>query len=248
MAKDPAFLFYDGDAARDVSHMNRLERGAYFDFMQAQKKFGPLNIKAIQKILGRDFDSCWPALIMCLSCVNDMYFIAWLKDSIEKRQKYSEGRSKNRKGSKQLKNKEKESTYVKHMENAIENVIEDENGKGVKGERFSDERFNEIFDSQTMDDIIMVFPQHDIANEMRVFRLKVRGSPKDYVNRDSGGIRQAFIYQLKTSKATNGQRNTNQGTPTTAIIEPSKSFGAEKGFSRSGANGGGNRGSAKGST
>lgn len=125
MGKDPAFLFYDGDAARDVSHMNRLERGCYFDFIQAQKKFGPLTLQVIQKILGKDFSECWPALKICLTYEKDMYFISWLQISIEKRQKYSEGRSKNRKGSKQPTNKENESTYVNHMENAIvnENVI-----------------------------------------------------------------------------------------------------------------------------
>lgn len=45
----------------------------------------------------------------------------------------------------------------------------------------------------------------------------------------------------------NGNRNANQGTPTTTIIPTGKSFGTEKGFSRSGANGGGNGGSAKSS-
>lgn len=129
MGKDPAFLFYDGDAARDVSHMNRLERGCYFDIMQAQKKFGPLTLPAIKKILGRDFDECWPSLQMCLTYVQDMYFISWLKDSIEKRQKYSEGRAKNRKGLKSTKNNENNSTYVPHMVNVDANEIENKNNK-----------------------------------------------------------------------------------------------------------------------
>lgn len=124
MAKDPAFLFYDGDAARDVSHMNRLERGCYFDFIQAQKKFGPLTLPAIQKILGSEFETCWPSLNLILTYEKDMYYIAWLKDSIEKRAKYSESRAKNRKGSNQLENKGNGSTYVNHMENEI--VIENE--------------------------------------------------------------------------------------------------------------------------
>ena len=134
MAKDPAFLFYYADAASDVSHMNRLERGCYFDFLQAQKKFGPLPIESIQKILGKDFETCWQSLKMCLTYVNDMYYIAWLQDSIEKRKNYSDSRAKNRKGQNNSKNKESGSTYVKHMVN--ENVIEDVNEirKGVQGE------------------------------------------------------------------------------------------------------------------
>lgn len=93
--KDPAFLFYDGDAARDVSHMNRLERGCYFDFLQAQRKFHVLSLEQIQKILGKDFDSCWPALEPVLSISEGVYFIQWLRDSIEKREKHADKQREN---------------------------------------------------------------------------------------------------------------------------------------------------------
>lgn len=126
MGKDPAFLFYPADASEDVSHMNRLERGCYFDFIQAQKKFGPMTLVVIKKILGIDFDSCWPSLKMCLTYDKDMYFISWLQESIEKRKKYSENRSNNRKGLSQPKIKQKGSTYVNHMGNGI--VIGNEDG------------------------------------------------------------------------------------------------------------------------
>lgn len=122
MAKDPAFLFYDGDAARDVSHLNRLERGCYFDLIQAQRKFGRLNLELIKKILGKDFLECWEQVKICLTYDNDMYFIEWLENSTNKRKAYSESRSKNRTGSKSA---QLEKTYVNHMENANENVIED---------------------------------------------------------------------------------------------------------------------------
>lgn len=126
MGKDPAFLFYDGDAAKDVSHMNRLERGCYFDIIQAQRKFGKMPEQLIKKILGSDFEQCWESIKICLSYVEDMYYIEWLHDSIEKRKKYSESRSNNRKGLKKEKNKHHMKniceTYDKHMEN--ENKIE----------------------------------------------------------------------------------------------------------------------------
>jgi hypothetical protein len=135
MAKDPAFLFYYADAASDVSHMNRLERGCYFDFLQAQKKFGPLTLESIQKILGKDFETCWQSLKMCLTYVNDMYYIAWLQDSIEKRKNYSASRAKNRKGLNNQKNEEEGSTYVNHMVNENVNTIVNVNtDKGVQGE------------------------------------------------------------------------------------------------------------------
>lgn len=134
MAKDPAFLFYPGDAAEDVSHMNRLERGAYFDFVQAQKKFGPLTITMVRKILGKDFDLVWDALKMCLTYEKDMYFIHWLQDSIEKRKKYSASRANNRKGQNTSKKEVFDSTYVNHMENGNENRNVNDNTKGVQGE------------------------------------------------------------------------------------------------------------------
>lgn len=88
--RDPAFLFYDGDAARDVSHMNRLERGCYFDLIQAQRKFHGITTELARKILGNDFDTCWPALEMVLSNDDGVYFINWVRESSEKRSQNSE--------------------------------------------------------------------------------------------------------------------------------------------------------------
>lgn len=88
--KDPAFLFYDGDASRDVSHMNRLERGCYFDLIQAQRKFGAYTLDQAKKILGKDFIKCWPTIEMILTIDSGKYSISWLSDSIEKRKVSSE--------------------------------------------------------------------------------------------------------------------------------------------------------------
>lgn len=91
MAKDPAFLFYDADAAKDVSHMNRLERGAYFDLIQAQRKFRGYTVEQARKILGRDFDEVWPALELILGQDElGLFYIEWVRESMEKRTKYSE--------------------------------------------------------------------------------------------------------------------------------------------------------------
>ena len=94
MSKDPAFLFYDGDAARDVSHMNRLERGCYFDFIQAQRKFHGITIEQVRKILGKDFESCWGALELVLSRDNESYYIEWVRESIEQRKQHAEQQRK----------------------------------------------------------------------------------------------------------------------------------------------------------
>lgn len=132
MKRDPAFLFYDGDASRDVSHMNRLEKGAYFDIIMAQRKFGPMNLEFVKKILGKDFDSVWEGIKPVMTYVKNMYSISWLADSIKKRKKYCESRSKNRKGGKinELDKNHMSNTcrsYVEHMENENENENKDVN-------------------------------------------------------------------------------------------------------------------------
>lgn len=90
MSRDPAFLFYDGDAARDVSHMNRLERGCYFDLIQAQLKFGAFTIGQARVFLGKDFDSCWPSVSMVLGFDGEKYSIPWVVESVSRRKRHSE--------------------------------------------------------------------------------------------------------------------------------------------------------------
>ncbi len=197
--KDPAFLFYPGDAAEDVSHMNRLERGAYFDFVQAQKKFGPLNLTMVQKILGKDFESVWDSLKMCLTYENDMYYITWLQDSIIKRKKYSESRADNRKGQNKAKNKENELTYVRHMENGNGNRNEIVNELNKEPEHFED-RWQAAFDERTLGDIKSTYRFLDLQKELAHYRLKCDADKSDYHKRDSEGLRKGFLYQLKNEE------------------------------------------------
>lgn len=223
MAKDPAFLFYYKDAASDVSHMNRLERGCYFDFVQAQKNFGPLSLESIQKVLGKDFNECWPALKMCLTCVNHMYFIEWLQESIEKRKKFSESRSKNRKGQKKDNLPQNEKTYVHHMaianEIVIANVNEKEEGVGETILPLSDKWFATILDDIEVGNLRMTFRDKDVDQEIKTFKAKARAAPGQYQHRDKAGILLALHSQLRHAK----KKNLN-GTHsnTTAIIATGK--------------------------
>src|ERR1700749_798015 len=92
MAKeDFCFTYYDGDAARDKAHMNRLCRGAYDDFISMQRKAGHLDLETIKMILGNDFDACWVALKFILKIDEaGKFFIEWVDQSIEKMRKNSE--------------------------------------------------------------------------------------------------------------------------------------------------------------
>jgi hypothetical protein len=133
MAKDPAFLFYDGDAARDVSHMNRLERGCYFDLIQAQRKFGGFTVEQARKILGKDFDSCWDAMTLILSNENEVFFIEWVKESIANRKEHAEKQRKriqdywDRKKKTDEPRRDHGNTVVKPLVNEDENENENEN-------------------------------------------------------------------------------------------------------------------------
>ncbi len=147
--KDPAFLFYDGDAARDVSHMNRLERGCYFDFIQAQRKFHGITTEQARKILGNDFDTCWEALEMVLTKDSDeKYYIQWVRDSIfksaqnskiqrERIQKYWDDKKKNENKNKPLKKIPRNNhgnTVVLPIETDTDN-IKNKEGCGEKKEK-----------------------------------------------------------------------------------------------------------------
>lgn len=90
MSKDPAFLFYPADAAQDVSHMNRLERGCYFDLIQAQNKFGGITVELARKALGKNFEDCWNSIELILEKEGDKYYVGWLRDSIIKRKEHTE--------------------------------------------------------------------------------------------------------------------------------------------------------------
>lgn len=162
MAKDPAFLFYDGDAARDVSHMTRLERGAYFDLIQAQRKFGGYTVEQARKILGKDFEDVWPSLELIL-CKDDdgRYFIEWVSESIKNRKEHAE---KQRARIQDYWDKKKKNyttviprnndgiTAVIPLESEIESEIENESKKGNKQTlfpiNFSFEQFWNLYDKK----------------------------------------------------------------------------------------------------
>lgn len=152
MAKqDFCFNFYDGDAARDMAHMNRTERGGYMDLIISQRKFGPMEIERIKKTLGSDFEAIWPSIeVVMVQTADGKYYIEWLTNSILKMQAHSGKQSQNgkkggRKTQKQSEIEAKESqteanlkpneSQIKPLGNGYENVYESElENKGVQGD------------------------------------------------------------------------------------------------------------------
>lgn len=135
MAKeDFCFTYYDGDALRDMSHMNRLERGAYNDLVLQQRKFGRMTLEQIKKILGKDFDECWPSVNLVLIFEDGKYFIEWLEKSIVKMKKHSKKQSENVTKRYQTSTKRKPKTKV--VTPLVDgDVNEDEKMKKVKSEK-----------------------------------------------------------------------------------------------------------------
>lgn len=132
------------------------------------------------------------------------FCIPWVVDSIEKRRDYSESRRKNREGKTVKKPNNISSSYVPHMENENEIVNEDINTIEDKIKNALDEIYLEQQKSK--------WPHLDFMFEYRTFCEKVRGSPKTYASRDSGGIRLAFQSQLRNAK-TNGKYSRAKETP-----------------------------------
>jgi hypothetical protein len=158
--RDPAFLFYDGDAARDVSHLNRLERGCYFDLLQAQKKFGGFTLEQARKILGRDFEGCWSALELVLTEENGIFFIEWVRDSISDRKIFAQ-KNKERIQNYWDKKKKDDTTVLPQNNHGNSNVLPYEDENEIENEdeivnRLKDEKNFQIKEMQEPE--IEVYP------------------------------------------------------------------------------------------
>jgi hypothetical protein len=147
MSKDPAFLFYDADAARDVSHMNRLERGCYFDLIQAQRKFGGYTVEQARKILGKDFDSCWDALTLILLKEDDLFYIEWVRESIENRKVFAENQRKRIQDYWDKKKKKEKKELIPRNNGGISTDIPYENEDVIVNENVIDNDIEELYKS-----------------------------------------------------------------------------------------------------
>lgn len=152
MAKeDFCFTYYDGDAARDTTHMNRLERGAYHDIIISQRKFGRLTLDQIKKILGRDFADCWPAIELIMKVADGKYFIDWLEMSIQKMRLHSKKQSENRK------NKTKDNQTTTKPEPKTNQIEPLEDGDGDESV-FEENKKEPDFKKPDVDGDEIVFP------------------------------------------------------------------------------------------
>jgi uncharacterized protein YdaU (DUF1376 family) len=66
----------------------------------------------------------------------------------------------------------------------------------VSQSEMTDEWFSSIFDEKYMEGLIFPYRGIDLRAELEKFKVKVRGDPNEYGKRDTGGIRNAFLFQL----------------------------------------------------
>lgn len=122
MAKDPAFLLYHQDFYTGVSDMTNEEIGAYILCLCVQASKGGITEKHMLIICKTQEVHNVVKNKFMFNNETNLFENIRLKNEIEKRKKYSESRSNNRKGkTKPIKNKPILSkSYVKHMENENE--------------------------------------------------------------------------------------------------------------------------------
>lgn len=67
-------------------------------------------------------------------------------------------------------------------------------------EPLTDAWFAYIFDELEIERKKVAYRDHDVPDQLEKFKSKVRGSPGDYIYRDTAGVRSAFDYHLRNTK------------------------------------------------
>jgi hypothetical protein len=100
-------------------------------------------------------------------------------------------------------NKDELKNKKESKNNSRETVPEQTGPKPLADDMFeplTDEWFAYIFDEMEVERKKMAYRDHDIDDQLIKFKSKVRGSPADYIYRDTAGVRSAFDYHLRNTK------------------------------------------------
>lgn len=236
MAKDPRFNFYPDNWSGGTKRMNFIQKGAYLELIL-------LNFYCFSDGLpGFTEEEALKSLASAAACAELWNFLKpkfktdgvffWserMHKEFHKAKKSSDEQSKRALG-RWNKNQASNPASLTALPvngygsgNGSESVSEE---KGVQGEKFTDAWFADIFKPELVKKLKDGFPKHNIDNELKVFELKVRGSPDHYEHHGRMGIWRAIIYQLQHSTATNGQRNNTKA----GVRQPATSDGKGKTF------------------
>ena len=209
MPKDPRFNFYTDNWIGGTEGFTLEQEGAYLSLIIMQSKVGRFTKdQAIDKLMQKTRGNTavctelWQFLVPKFETDGNFFWSARLEIEIEKSQNHSKAQSERVKKRWDKSGTDSGNTAVHTQDIPVY-------GSGSGTIKLTEEKFSEIFDSLTLEQIKTTFPDHDIHNELNIFKLKVRGDPNKYKSRDSGGIKQAFIYQLSKSKSTKKAQKTN---------------------------------------
>jgi hypothetical protein len=239
MAKDPAMLWYWGDWYSGTVLMSRFLKGCYMDLLHAQFNSGRLTIEEIRMVLGSDFGQAWPTLQKKFAVdTAGKYFNERLEVEKNKRMAFTASRKKNLES-------HKDSDMDYHMHGHTDNINKNVNVINIKKEPLSKiDLFAALFDDELyVEDLGRTHKGKSLnqAFEECYKHHSVKPDPPAEVWEWKQKLN-TWLINTKTNGNGNGIKKSDQ--PTTTIIDQGKSFGIEKGFSRSGANRGGNRGSS----
>jgi hypothetical protein len=119
MSKDPAFLFYSSDFLTGTMFMDNEQVGKFIRLMCAQHQKGRLSEKDMLKICGTHDEDIFEKFALDGA---GLYYNERLEQEVEKRKAYSESRRNNRKKKEDM--IDTSLSYVQHMENENENIID----------------------------------------------------------------------------------------------------------------------------
>ena len=205
MSKDPAFLFYHQDFFTGVSDMTNEEVGAYIKCLCVQASKGGIterhmklicNSSETHEIIKNKFE---------FNSESQLFENVRLKNEIEKRRKYSESRSNNRK--KPNKPKENEvvisNSYVKHMENENEDENKDvlDNNLSYKDTLLKNENWKKTIATEFKISVVEVESKLGIFYNHLLTDFKIHQSMNDFAKH--------FKSWYRVNKEKNGKSNNN---------------------------------------
>lgn len=234
MAKDPRFNFYPDNWSGGTKRMNFLQKGAYLEliilnfYCFSDGLPGFTEEEALKTLASAAaYAELWIFLKPKFQTDGAYFWSSRMQMEFHKSKKSSDEQSK-----RALKRWEQSPASNPASPAALPvngygyDSGNDTEEKGVQGEKFSDEWFENIFTEELLGKLKKSFPDHNVPNEYGIFKLKVRGDPAHYKHHGSGGMWKAMIHQLQKSTSTNGNRNGNQERVrgNDVRVKPGKSF------------------------
>jgi len=208
MSKDPAFLFYHQDFFTGVSDMTNEEIGAYIKCMCVQASKGGITEKHMLIICNSYEVHNVVKNKFTFNSEIQLFENTRLKNELEKRKKYSESRSNNRKKVKTTASTDDNicKTYEKHMENEdeIENIDSNNNNFLFKDTLLKNEKWKKDISSSFKITTAEVDLKLELFFNHLSTELKVHPSMNEFAKH--------FKNWIPVNKEKNGNNKNNTGT------------------------------------